>query len=333
MSDEIWPSRIAEAESALARGDPDRTVRVLASGGTDTDIPIPALRLYARALRDLGRHREACEPLERLVALQPNSAAAEHNLAAARGDAGDAEASHDAARRALAKGGDAPETWLVLARALMALSRLAEAERAFRESLTRRPDSGDALRDLAQLLWMRDGDAAAALAVFDPVIVSNQVSEALVALRATVARDIVGDQAAYEQLRPALERDHGSAIALAACAAAMEFDTGRALGNPLALHVSDLGQHGQDQLAGTLGHHAQALDVNGHAFGQQEPDGGLDIQGIAPEPVHCVNVQRVAFTDESQQPGKARPFRRQDGAAHPNVVELFVKVTAHGSPL
>ena len=229
MSDEIWAARIAEAERALARGDADRAVGILASDGMRSDVPIPALRLYAQALRSLGRHEDACEPLERLVALQPNSAVAEHNVAAAQGDAGDAEASHDAARRALAKGGDAPETWLVLARALMSLSRLAEAERAFRESLSRRPDSGDALRDLAQLLWMRDGDAAAALAVFDPVLVSSQVSDALVALRATVARDIVGDQAAYEQLRPALERDHGSAIALAAYAAAMEFDTGRAL--------------------------------------------------------------------------------------------------------
>lgn len=229
MSDEIRPSQIAEAESALARGDADRAVRILASASRWSDAPIPALRLYAQALRDLGRHRDACNPLERLVVLQPNSAAAEHNLSAARGDAGDAEASCDAARRAMAKGGDAPETWLVLARALMALSRLAEAEQAFRESLMRRPDYGDALRDLAQLLWMRDGDAAAAVAVFDPVVASGQASEALVALRATVARDIVGDQAAYEQLRPALERDHGSAIALAAYAAAIEFDAGRAL--------------------------------------------------------------------------------------------------------
>lgn len=228
MQADVWPSRIAEAEAALGAGDAVRVATLMSSAATDPTAPVAALRLSARALRALGRHREACAPLSRLVALQPTSAAAEHNLAAAEGDDGAAEASHDAARRALAKGGDAPETWLVLARALMALSRLDEAEQAFRESLIRRPQFADALRDLAQLIWMRDGDAAAALLVIDTALAAGAV-EPLIALRGRVAQDIVGDRAAYDGLRPFLTRPHGSELAMAAYGAAFGFDAARAL--------------------------------------------------------------------------------------------------------
>lgn len=228
MRSEAWPRLIAEAEAALSGGDAGRVAALLASAATDPTAPLAALRLSARALGALGRHREACKALTRLVDLQPASAVAEHNLAAARGDAGDAEGSHEAARRALAKGGDAPETWLVLARALMALGRLDEAEQAFRESLVRRPLFLDALRDLAQLIWMRDGEAAAALAVIDGAM-SSEASEPLIALRARVACDIRGDRLAYEQMMPFLGRQHGSALALAAYAAASGFDPGLAL--------------------------------------------------------------------------------------------------------
>jgi tetratricopeptide (TPR) repeat protein len=228
MQAETWSRSIAEAEHALGMGDAARAAVVLASAASDPTAPIAALRLSARVLRALGRHGEACAPLIRLVELQPASASAEHNLAAAEGDDGAAQASHDAARRALAKGGDAPETWLVLARALMALSRLDEAEQAFRESLIRRPLFADALRDLAQLIWMRDGDAGAALAVIDSVL-SSEATEPLVALRARVARDIVGDRAAYAQMQPFLHQPHGSELALAAYAATFGFDAGKAL--------------------------------------------------------------------------------------------------------
>ena len=86
-----------------------------------------------------------------------------HNLAAAEGDLGHAEQAEAAARRAIALGIPAPETRLVLARALQIQRRLDDAERAFLEAIRLRPDYADAHRDLAQLLWMRSADAAAAL--------------------------------------------------------------------------------------------------------------------------------------------------------------------------
>jgi hypothetical protein len=65
------------------------------------------------------------------VRANPNDRVAWHNLAAAEGDLGRMAESEAAARRALALGISAPETRLVLARALQSLCRLDEAERAF----------------------------------------------------------------------------------------------------------------------------------------------------------------------------------------------------------
>lgn len=228
MSSAAWSTRVAEAERLMAAGDVARVATLMSAAAADPAAPVAALRLSARSLRALERHQAAAAPLRRLVDLQPRSAVAEHNLAAALGDAGDGQASHDAARRALAKGGDAPETWLVLARALMSLSRLDESERAFRESLTRRPLAPEILRDLAQLIWMRDGDAGAALSVIDAALASGG-SEDLAAMRGCVARDIVGDREAYAGMEPFLGRSTRPVLALAAYAAALEFDPAKAL--------------------------------------------------------------------------------------------------------
>ncbi|MCU7236354.1 tetratricopeptide repeat protein, partial [Escherichia coli] len=103
--------------------------------------------------------------IERLaaVAARPASAVAEHNLAALLGDLGRSAEAEAAARRAFAKGGDAPETWLVLSRALVAQNRHDDAETAYREALARRPGYIDAVRDLSQLIWMRTADGERAL--------------------------------------------------------------------------------------------------------------------------------------------------------------------------
>lgn len=128
--------------------------------------PYPALlNERAKAFQALDLMDECLAERERVVALQPGKSAPLHNLAAALGDAGEATRAEDTARAALAAGGDAPETWLVLARALQSQNRFDEADAAFREALGRRPDYADALRDLAQLVWMRTGDLTAALAV------------------------------------------------------------------------------------------------------------------------------------------------------------------------
>ena len=97
------------------------------------------------------------------VAERPGSAVAEHNLASVLGDLGDFAGAEAATARALAKGGDAAETWLVRGRALQGLARLDEAEAALATAIARRPDYAVAHRDLAQLRWMRSADVCHAL--------------------------------------------------------------------------------------------------------------------------------------------------------------------------
>ena len=169
------------------------------------------------------------QALRQAVAARPASAVAEHNLAAALGDMGDAEQALTAIRRAFAKGGDAPETWLVFARALVSLSRLPEAGEALRQTLARRPDYADALRDQAQLIWMQSGDARAALAPIDARLASPAASAPLAALRARIARDILGDEPAYRGLEPWLKGDVPPFLDLIASTAASGFDPALAL--------------------------------------------------------------------------------------------------------
>lgn len=101
--------------------------------------------------------------LRQALAANPEDRIAWHNLAAAEGDLGNAQESEDAARRAIALGLAAPETRLVLARALQNQRHLDEAERAFEEAIRLRPAYVQAHRDLAQLRWMRTQDASIAL--------------------------------------------------------------------------------------------------------------------------------------------------------------------------
>jgi predicted Zn-dependent protease len=98
------------------------------------------------------------------LAANPGSGVAEHNLAAALGDAGRWAEAAPHIRAAFNKGVDAPETWLMLARCEQALLRLDASARAFHEAIRRRPGMPDAHRELAQLIWMRTGDLSAALA-------------------------------------------------------------------------------------------------------------------------------------------------------------------------
>jgi len=227
-----WPGLILTAQQAGARGDAAGVVSILTVPCADPAAPLPALRLVAGALRALSRNAQARPILQRIADQQPTSAVAWHNLAAALGDMGDAPAAEAAARQALARGGDAPETWLVLGRALVCLSRLDEAEAALRRATAHRPDYPEALRDLAQLVWMRGGRARDALSPLDSLLASPGASPDQAALRASIAREIAGPQEAFEGLRPWLDTRPSLAVLLVANAAASEFDPS------LALHLA-----------------------------------------------------------------------------------------------
>jgi tetratricopeptide (TPR) repeat protein len=133
--------------------------------------------------------------------LTPNDRVAWHNLAAAEGDLGRVAEAEAAARKAIALGLEAPETRLVLARALQSQRRLDEAEKAFRDAIRRRPTYVEAHRDLVQLVWMRSGRADLALARLDRALREAPGETGLYLVRSTLlefAGDPQGALAAVE---------------------------------------------------------------------------------------------------------------------------------------
>jgi len=172
----------------------------------------------ARQLIRLGQQAQASgHPLQavgyyrKAVAAAPESGVAEHNLASALGDSGlwaDAEV-HTS--RALGKGVDAPETWLIRGRALQALDRADEAERAFREALKRRPAYADAHRDLAQQVWMLTGDRAKMLKAVDEALARTPQDIALWLVKAQ-SMETAGDVAgAFHELSALSRKQPGDA--------------------------------------------------------------------------------------------------------------------------
>jgi len=180
------------------------TAALAASPAPDPNV----LATRAGVLKGLGRREEALEIYRRVAALAPNSGVAEHNVASTLGDLARFEAAQAAVERAFAKGLDAPETWLVHGRALLGQKRLDEAERAFGEAIRRRPTYADAHRDLAQLIWMRREDAAAATAALDRAIATHTLDRSetheLIAVRAQVLKFAGEPQAAYAGLAQAI---------------------------------------------------------------------------------------------------------------------------------
>lgn len=147
---------------------------------------LKALTKKANALKAERRFDEAIALYAKAATAYPQSVAAEHNWAGALGDAGRASEAEEHIRRAFAKGGNAPESWLVLARALLAQGKLDEAHTAFVKCVTLNPGMLDAQYELAQLIWMTTEDHAAAVAPLDEVIRQYPDTQDLYATKARV---------------------------------------------------------------------------------------------------------------------------------------------------
>lgn len=144
--------------------------------------------------------------LRRMLASNPNDRVSWHNLAAAEGDLGRVKEAEVAARRAITLGISAPETRLVLARALQSQRRLDEAQRMFAEAISMRPDYVEAHRDLSQLLWMRTGDANAALASLQKAIRAAPAAPGLHLVRSLVLETAGDAEASLAAAMTGLER-------------------------------------------------------------------------------------------------------------------------------
>jgi tetratricopeptide (TPR) repeat protein len=122
------------------------------------------------------------------------------------------EQAESSARRALAKGLDAPETWLVLGRALLGQNRHEESKAALGEAIRRRGDYVDAHGELAQLIWMMTEDVGLAVRPLEDAIQAFPQLPAL-ALRKSELLDYAGDRAgALEALAPHVSGPDGDPV-------------------------------------------------------------------------------------------------------------------------
>jgi len=160
----------------------------------------------AAALKQRGKLADAIALYRQAAQQHPQSAVAEHNLAGALGDAGRAAEAETHIRRAFKKGLDAPESWLVLARALLSQGKSEEALGAYEKVVGKNPAILDAQLELAQLIWMTTGDSHRALANLDATIKAYPDAAALHHIKATVLRFTVGEAATLEFVLGSLER-------------------------------------------------------------------------------------------------------------------------------
>ncbi|WP_304177823.1 putative 2OG-Fe(II) oxygenase [Phenylobacterium aquaticum] len=178
--------------------------------------------LHAAALKGLGRRGEAAEVDREAVRRFPQSRIAWHNLGATLGDLGRATEAIAALETAFRLGLDAPETWLVQSRALVAAGRLDEGEAALGQALRRRPAELAWSAELANLVWMRRGDLSEALAVLAAAERAGAPGARVRMAQADLMRAAGQHQQAWALLRAAADQAPGDGpLGLAASQAAM----------------------------------------------------------------------------------------------------------------
>jgi tetratricopeptide (TPR) repeat protein len=218
---------LAEVLLGTERG--AEAVSIMARFVSDQTSNLSLLTYYGLALQAAGRGPEAVEVLTRAAKAAPNSAIADHNLAGALVEVQNFVEGEAAARRARARGLDAPELWMVWARAVAGQGRLVESEALYSEAVKRRPNFEKAVAELAHTVWMRSGDRATTMAVFDQVFARTGPTPELLMHRAALL-DTMGDlAAAYETLQEALAIKDDPAIHLPAAQLIVHWDPERAL--------------------------------------------------------------------------------------------------------
>lgn len=173
---EAWQQRTRDARliCALARallgaGRADEALRIVEQTPPD-DAPAEYWMLLGH-LRMLAKQPEgAADAFREWTRLEPANADARSRLAAALADAQRAEDAEIEIRRCIELGARTPEVSFVLARALMGQARFAEAEAVLRDVIRIQPSHLTAQDNLAELVWMRTGDAGLACAEIDRVL-------------------------------------------------------------------------------------------------------------------------------------------------------------------
>jgi len=235
------PDPVATAEQLAGSGRVAEAIDLLTPLA---DGPAPGHRLLSVLSvlhKELGRYDAALAVSRKATTLYPQSGVAWHNLAVALGEMGRAAEAQSAAERAFAAKVDAPETWLVYARALLLLGKLDAAEAAFRQALQRRPAFLQAAVELARLIWMRTGDAHAAIAPLDAALRAGAPETPVTLARGRLLRAAGAEQEERTMLEAALQRAPNDVLLLQAVAQA-QLETGDVdYGASLAARLEALG--------------------------------------------------------------------------------------------
>jgi Flp pilus assembly protein TadD len=255
-----------QARALIGQGRADQALALIAPLAGRAGAPSAVLSAHADTLKALGRLEDAVEAARRAADASPTVMAWRHNLAAMLGDAGRHAQAEIEARAAFGMGGDAPETWMVLGRALQGQDRFDEAEAAYRQALKHRPGYPDALKELSQLIWMRTADLAAAIAPLDEAIRAFPTQQILRVIKARTI-DYCGDpRAAYAAMTAGPLDPLGH---LTAAQSAIHFDPALAL-----RHTQEAGRtggHGATPVRLCMAECLLALSRPAEALSQIEP--------------------------------------------------------------
>lgn len=191
------------------------------------NLTLESLTRECDRLKASGRLNEALALHRQAVRQFPSSGIALHNLAALLGDLGEPVEAAQVAARALKTGLDAPETWLVLARAHLACGDLDAAHQAYLQVLHRRPNELQAQFEAAQLIWMRTGDHLAALSALEAALCRRDANPLLSFVKAQ-ALEFMGDVPAALSTLAALTARPDCAAHLLAYAAHLSAEAGDA---------------------------------------------------------------------------------------------------------
>ena len=220
----------------------------------------------AGQLKAAGRMDEALALYWRAAQRFSASGIALHNLAGMLGDLGKHEEAAGMAKRALKTGLDAPETWLVLARAELGRGDLDAAQRAYREALRRGPNVLPAQFEAAQLIWMTTGDRVESLQGVEAALRKPGANPMLCMVKAQ-ALEFMGDAPAALGALTALAEQANCPSWLLAYAAHLSAETGDP---PTAISLAERGLRAAPTEPGALEALARARLAAGDASGAEE---------------------------------------------------------------
>lgn len=165
------------AQYLIANGDAAGAIKVLDSslaGGPDPSF----LTVRASAHGHLGDTEAEMRDYEAAVVASNGDPLALQNLAMAQGAAGRMSDAEATIRKAVALQPGSGALVQVLGQALLSRDAFDEAQAAFEKAAELDPLNPGIHRDLSQLIWMRTGDVAAAMAPLDKVLAGLPESEA-----------------------------------------------------------------------------------------------------------------------------------------------------------